>query len=60
MDLRGDTDYGQMQFCKSYDPGIYDAYAGRGPISTWEYGTELYGRFFYLESRRAAGADCSV
>lgn len=40
----------KCSFAKVTTRGIYDAYAGRGPISTWEYGTELYGRFFYLES----------
>ena len=40
----------KCSFAKVTTRGIYDAYAGRGPVNTWEYGTELYGRFFYLES----------
>ncbi len=35
----------KCSFAKSYNPGIYDAYAGRGPVNTWEYGTNCTDAF---------------
>ena len=40
----------KCSFAKVATREIYNTYGARGPIAEWEYGTELYGRFFYLES----------
>ncbi|WP_176012674.1 hypothetical protein [Victivallis sp. Marseille-Q1083] len=40
----------KCSFAKVTTRGVYDSRIARGAMADWEYGTELYGRFFYLES----------
>ena len=38
----------KCSFAKVTTRGVYDSRIARGAMADWEYGTELYGRFFYL------------